>query len=152
MLGNVDCSQNIHHQVIWPHLANHEILLQSCVRWQIWGAEQSHCTYIGFWRSALSREDGIWRKRTPKFSYMHIAVDISLCQASCCAEQPPVSMGGSDLHYRSRKEKGCIGRKQESIFESGTWTCIWCNQQSTNFVFRQIIYWLRRKQIFLISF
>ena len=42
ILGKVDCCQNIHHQESWFHLVNHEMLLQSCVRWQIWGAELSY--------------------------------------------------------------------------------------------------------------
>ena len=42
ILGKVDGSQNIHHEVFSPHLANYEILLQSGARWQIWGAERSY--------------------------------------------------------------------------------------------------------------
>ena len=67
------------------------------------------------------------------------------CLASCCAEQPPVSMGGSVPRYGARKYVCCMGRKQESIFESGVWTYILCNRQSTNFVFRQIIYRLKHR-------
>ena len=33
--------QNVHHEVFSSHLANYEILLQSSVRWQIWGADRS---------------------------------------------------------------------------------------------------------------
>ena len=47
ILGEVDGCQNIHNQVFWSHLANHQILLQSCARWQIWGAEQSY-SKVGF--------------------------------------------------------------------------------------------------------
>ena len=82
------------------------------------------CTNIGFSRSALSKKDRIWRKGTTKFSCNRLAVDISRCWASCCAEQPPVSMGGSVPLYRARKHGCCIGRKQEFIFESGAWTYI----------------------------
>ena len=49
---------------------------------------------------------------------------MSKWQASCCAKQPPVSMGGSVPRYRARRKGCCIGRKQESIFESGAWTYI----------------------------
>ena len=63
----------------------------------------------------------------------------------CCAEQPPVSMGGSVARYGARKHWCCISRKQESIFESGAWTYISCNQRSTNFVFRWIIYRRERR-------
>ena len=41
ILGKVDGSQNVHHEVFSSHLANYEILLQSGARWQIWGAERS---------------------------------------------------------------------------------------------------------------
>ena len=60
-------------------------------------------------------------------------------RASCCTEQPPVSEGGSVPQYVVRKKGGCIGRKQESIFESGVWTYILCDRQSINFVFHLII-------------
>ena len=39
----------------------------------------------------------------------------------------------------------CIGRKQESIFKSGAWTYISCNQWSTIFVFRRVLYLLERR-------
>ena len=76
------------------------------------------CTNIGFSISALSRKDRTWRKGTMKFWWSHLDVDILLCLASCCAEQPPVSMGGSVPRYRARKNGCCIARKQESIFKS----------------------------------
>ena len=82
---------------------------------------------IGFSISILSREDGKWRKGAIKCSRGHLAVNIAWCKASCCAEQPPVSMGGSDQRYRTRRKAGCLGRKQEFIFESGVWTYILCN-------------------------
>ena len=69
-------------------------------------------------------------------------------RASCCAEQPPVSMERSIARCRAWKKLlcnvSCIGRKQDSIFKSGVWTYISCNLWtvwSTNFVFPQIIYW-----------
>ena len=98
------------------------------------------CNNIGFSISAFSREDRLWRNGTTKFSCTHLAVDISRCRASCCAEQPPVTKEGSVPRSRARKEGLCKGRKQESTFESGAWTYISCNRWSTNFVFRRIIY------------
>ena len=50
------------------------------------------CTNIGFSISALS--SGIWRKGETRFSCSHLAVDISLWQARCFAEQLPKSIGG----------------------------------------------------------
>ena len=41
---------------------------------------------------------------------------------SFCAEQPLVSMVGSGSDHRARKNRCCIGRKQEYIFGSGVWT------------------------------
>ena len=77
------------------------------------------CTNIGFSISALSREDGIWRKEKTNFSCCHLAVDIILrCLASCRAEQPPVSIRGLVLRYRARKKGRCIGRKLWSIVRS----------------------------------
>ena len=70
----------------------------------------------------------------------HLAVDTSRCRANCCTKRSPVSMRGSVSRYRARKNGSWIGRKQESMFESGTWTYISCNRRSTNFVFRRIIY------------
>ena len=89
--------------------------------------------------------DRIWRKGTKKVSCSHLAVYISRCRASCCAEQPPVLMGGSVPRCRVRKNGCCIGRKQESIIESWAWTYISCNWRSINFVFRQIIYRRERR-------
>ena len=105
------CSQNVHYQVFSSHLANFEILLQSCARWQIWGAYPT-CTNIGFSISALSRKDRTWRKGTTKFSCSHLDVDILQCLASCCAEKPPVLMGGSVPRYEARKSGWCIGRSK----------------------------------------
>ena len=70
------------------------------------------CSNIGFSKGALSRKDRIWREGTTKFSCSHLAVDILQCRASCCAEQPPVSMGLLVPRYRARKKGRCIGRKQ----------------------------------------
>ena len=47
--------------------------------------------------------------------------------------------GGSVPPYRARKKGRCIGRKQQSIFNSGAWTYISCYQRSTNFMFRDYI-------------
>ena len=105
------CSQNVHYQVFSSHLANFEILLQSCARWQIWGACPT-CTNIGFSISALSRKDRTWRKGTTKFSCSHLDVNILQCLASCCAEKPPVLMGGSVPRYEARKSGWCIGRSK----------------------------------------
>ena len=139
------CCQNKHHQVFWSHLAsaNPQILLQSGARWHI--MTDLRCrTILPASISALSRKDRIWRK----FSCSQLAVDISRYRASCCAEQPPVSMERSIARCRAWKKLlcnvSCIGRKQDSIFKSGVWTYISCNLWtvwSTNFVFPQIIYW-----------
>ena len=106
------------------------------------------CTKTDFSTCALSREDRIWGKRTTKFSCSHLTVNISRWQASWCAEQAPVSKRCSVPRYRARKKVCCIGRNQEFILETETWMIWWiyifCNWQSTNFVFRQIIY--RREQ------
>ena len=40
---------------------------------------------------------------------------ILLCRASCCIKHPLMSMRGSGPLYKARK--GCIGRKQEPMFE-----------------------------------
>ena len=100
----------------------------------------STCTIIGFSTSALSRGDRIWRKGTTKFSCSHLVVDISRSWASNCAGKPPVSMRGSVPRYRARKKVWCIGRKQESIFESEAWTYISCSRQNTNSVFGRVLY------------
>ena len=92
--------------------------------------------------SLSSREEGKGRKGTTKFSCSYLAVDISRCRASCCAEQPyygcrtfllnwwwPVTTSlkeRSGSAIQSKKKKGCIGRKQESINKSGAWTYILC--------------------------
>ena len=149
ILGNVNGSQNVHHQVFSSNLANHEILLQSRGgargRFDLQNNPQATCTNIGFSISALFREYRIWRQGTTNFSCSHLAVNISRCRASCCAEQPPVSMRGSFPRYdRAKKNRRCTGRKQESIFESWTWTYISFNRWRTVFVFRRIIY--RREQ------
>ena len=122
MLGKVDGCQIIHQ------------ITKSCCRavpddrFEV--QNNPTCMNIGFSISALSREDRIWRKGTTKFSCSRLAVDISRCRASCCAEQPPVSMRGSVQRYRARK-KGCyLDRKRESI----------CTYIHTNFVFRRNIY------------
>ena len=52
-------------------------------------------TNIGFSISALSKEYRTWRKGKTNFSCSHLAVNITRCRVSCCAEQPPVSMRGS---------------------------------------------------------
>ena len=78
------------------------------------------CTNVGFSLSSLSRKEGIWRQMTTKFSCSRLAVNISRCLVACCAEQPPVSSGGSLPRYRAKK-KGCMGRKQEFIFKSEAW-------------------------------
>ena len=118
------------------------------------------CTNIGFSTSALSRGDRIWRKGTTKFSCSHLAVDISRSWASNCAGKPPVSMRGSVPRYRARKKVWCIGRKQESIFESEAWTYISCSRPNTNSVFRRVLYrrerraatWLGESKFFFIFF
>ena len=69
------------------------------------------CTNVGFSLISLSREAGIWRKGTVRFSCSHLAVDISRCWASYCAEQPQVSMGVP--RYRARKKGRCIGSALE---------------------------------------
>ena len=95
------------------------------------------CTKTDFSTCALSREDRIWGKRTTKFSCSHLTVNISRWQASCCAEQAPVSKarGCSVPCYRARKKVYCKGRNQEFILETETWMIWWiyisCNWQST---------------------
>ena len=106
------------------------------------------CTSVGFSLSSLSRKEGIWRKGPTKVLCSHLALlaaDISRCWASYWAEQPQLSMGGSFPRYRARIKGRCIGRKPESIFESGAWTYISCNLRSTNFVFRRVIYRRERR-------
>ena len=44
--------------------------------------------------------------------------------------------------YRARKKRAAHRQEAESIFKSGEWTYILCNQGSTNFVFHSITYWL----------
>ena len=135
--------QNIHHQVLWFHFVNRKILLLSslsCAEWQIWGAELS---FLHVSISALSREDGKSRNGTTKFSSNHLAVDISRCRTSCCAEQPRVSMA-----------------EQESIFKSGAWTYVSCKWRAQTFIFRLTIYrrerqadtWPVESKIFLFLF
>ena len=108
-ISKVHGSKNIHHQVLWTPLANHEILFQRIGpgdRFEV--KNDPICTNIGFSKSGLSREDGIRRKGTTKFSCSHLKADISQYWASCCAawacaEQPPVSMGVSVLRYRAKR-------------------------------------------------
>ena len=111
------------------------------------------CNKIGFSASILSRDDRIWRKGTTNFSCSHLvalAVDIMPCRASCCAEQPPVSMGGSVPHYRARKNGCCMGRNQQSIFKSGAWTfCVLLDYIPALETGRHITRW---KQFFFLSF
>ena len=107
-ISKVHGSKNIHHQVLWTPLANHEILFQRIGpgdRFEV--KNDPICTNIGFSKSGLSREDGIRRKGTTKFSCSHLEADISQYWASCCAawacaEQPLVSMGVSVLRYRAK--------------------------------------------------
>ena len=118
------------------------------------------CTNVGFSWSSTSRKEGIWRKGTTIFSLCHLAVYISCYLANSCTEQPPQSMGGLVPCYRAWKKGGCIGRKHESIFKSGAWDLIWCNWQSTNFVFCRVIYqrerradtWPGESKVYLFSF
>ena len=115
------------------------------------------CTNVGFSLSSLSREEGIWRKGTTKFSCSHLAGNIECCLASCCAKQPPVSIGGSVPCYGARKKGGCIGRYPYSNQERGTY--ISCNLRSTIYVFpgyipegatgRHVTRW---EKVFLFSF
>ena len=110
-----------------------------------WGAERSYLHKRWFLMKFLVQERGNMEKRVTKFSCSHLAVDISRFRASCCSEQPPVSMGGLVPRYRARKKGGCLGRKQESIFESGAWTYISCSWQNTNFVFGLVLYRRERR-------
>ena len=141
----MDSSQNIHHEVFSSCLANYEILLQSGAGYKFEMQNDPTCTNIGFSTSALPKDDRIWRKGTTKFSCSHLAVDISRCLASNCAGKPPVSMRRSVPRYRARKKGGCIGRKQESIFESEAWTYISCSRPNTNSVFRRVLYRRERR-------
>ena len=83
-------------------------------------------------------------KKDRKFSCSLLAVDISRCRASCFAQQPPVSMGGSILCHRARNKGGCIGRKPESLLESGL-------SVGTNFVFCQTVYWRERQATTIVA-
>ena len=49
------------------------------------------------------------------------------------------------VHAKGGGERGCMGRKPESIFKSGAWAYISCNQRIINFVFGQIIYRRERR-------
>ena len=91
ILGTVDCSQNVHHEVLSSHLVNdvtawvnlrHKILLQSCASDRFEVQNHPTCTNIGFSISALSREDRIWKKGTTKSSCSHLTVNISLGRTS----------------------------------------------------------------------
>ena len=53
--------------------------------------------------SLVENTAGPWFNWTTKVSCSHLAVDISRCWASCCAEQTSVSKGGLVPHYRARK-------------------------------------------------
>ena len=50
---------------------------------------------------------------------------------------------GSTL--KCKKKGQCIGRKQESIFESEAWTYISCSRQNTYSVFRRVLYRRERR-------
>ena len=83
------------------------------------------CTKVGFTTSALSRGDRIWRKGTSKFSCSHLVVYISLRLArpgqQLLRETTSVKVSFCST-LQGRKKGWCIGRKQESIFESEVWT------------------------------
>ena len=56
-----------------------------------------------------------------RFSFSHLAVNIFRCLASCCREQSSVLWWGPVPCHRTRKKMVCIGKKPESISESGAW-------------------------------
>ena len=101
------------------------------------------CTNVGLSLSALPRQDGVWRKGMTKFSdcsCSHLAVNISRWQAICCAEQPPMSMGGSLPRYRAKKKGPALHRQKARIhIRSGAWSPPWtyisCNLRSTKLCF-----------------
>ena len=73
-------------------------------------------------------------------SCSHLAVNISRWQAICCAEQPPMSMGGSLPRYRAKKKGPALHRQKARIhIRSGAWSPPWtyisCNLRSTKLCF-----------------